>query len=51
MHKDSTYMHKDSTGNAVGAMANDLAVINAAGCVVVFLELEICVSKKIMPNL
>ena len=47
MHKDSTYLHKDSMGDAVGAVVDDSAVINAAGCAVVFLELEIWVTKKI----
>ena len=32
MPKDSRYMYKNSTGDAVGAVADDSAVINAAGC-------------------
>ena len=47
MHKDSTYMHKDSTGDAVGVVVDDSAVIHAAGCTVVFLELDTWVTKKI----
>ena len=47
MHKDSTYMQKDSTGDAVGVVVDDSAVIHAAGCTVVFLELDTWVTKKI----
>ena len=46
MHKDSTYLHKDSTSDAVGAVADDSAVTNAAGCAVVCMELETWVTKK-----
>ena len=46
MHKDSTYLHKDSTGDAVGAVADDSAVTNAAGCAVVCMELETWVTNK-----